>query len=55
MPGEALGLAALGRDDVNVGISRVFGAKGDPFAIGGEVRIGSLALEAGEASRRATK
>ena len=53
MPGEAFRLAPLGRHDVDVGVAGVVAAEGNPLAVGREVRVGGLALEAGQAARGA--
>ena len=51
MPCEPPGLAALDRDDVCVGVSAVFRAEGDPLAVGRELGVLRLTLEAGEPAR----
>src|SRR5205814_868414 len=51
----ALGLAAFGRDHVDVGVAGVLAAEGDPLAVGGEVRVAGLTLEAGDAAGGAAR
>ena len=48
--GEALGLAAFGGDDVDVGVAGVVAAEGDPFPVGGEMGIGGGSLKTGKAA-----
>jgi hypothetical protein len=55
MPGQALRLATLRGDDVDVGVAGVLAAERDPLAVGGEMRIRRLALEAGQAARHAAR
>ena len=49
VPGEAFGVPSFGGQDVDIGIAVVLGAEGDVPAVRGEVRVGLLALEGGEA------
>src|SRR5258708_39778968 len=50
MKGEALGLAAFGGDDVDVGIAVVFRGEGDPFAVRRKFRVKLVAGTSGEAA-----
>ena len=51
VPGEALGLAAGGRHEVDVGVAVVLTGKGDPAPVGAEGGVGLRALGAGQADR----
>ncbi len=50
MIGEALGLAALCGDDVDIGIAVIGGGEGDPFAVGRKFGVELVAGAGGEAA-----
>ena len=51
VPGEALGLAAGGRHEVDVGVAVVLAGEGDPAPVGAEGGVGFGAFGAGQADR----
>src|ERR1035437_7174802 len=55
MPGQAFRLAAFGGRDVNIGVARILRAERQPLAVGRKMRIGGLALEAGQPPCRAAR
>src|SRR5437762_11881399 len=55
MPGQTLRLAAVSRDHVNIKVTGILAAKGNPFSVRREMRICRLALEARDAARPAAR
>lgn len=51
MPSQTLRLAAFHADNIDIGVTLIFGAKRYQLAVGRKMRIRRLSLKAGEPSR----